>query len=102
MKLILITALFLSFNVYADTRDDWRGYHMGYGAGMGPGMMGQPGMGMCPMSMMDDVKVSVTETKEGATITYTAKDKKDILRIQKMAQIMKLSQELEAEDKEKK
>lgn len=103
-RLLLMTLLMLSLyplHGFADARDDyWRGYHMGYGPGMmGAGMMGGPHMGFCPMSNLDNVQMNIVETKDGVTVTYTAKDKKDIQRLQKMAQIMKLTQEMETEKK---
>lgn len=74
---------------------------MGQGM-MGQGMMGH-GMGMCPLSSMEDVKMTVTETSDGVTISYSAKDKKDVSRLQKIAKISQLTQELkEEEQKEKK
>jgi hypothetical protein len=98
-------AILLSPNSFAKENEDtrWGKYPMGHMM-MGPSMMGTRGgmAGMCPMSMLDNVKVTVSEVKDGVTLTYTAKDKKDIVRIQKMAQIMKLSQDLEEEDTPKK
>lgn len=70
------------------------------GAGMGPGMMGAGGM--CPYSSMENVKTNITETSDGVTVTYTAKDKKDVARLQKMAKMQKLSQELNEEEEQTK
>lgn len=80
---------------------NWRNSHM-YGGGqgmMGNGYMGQGMMGsggMCPFGA-PEAKVDVKETKDGAVITLTGKNKEEISRIKKMAQIMKLQHEMETE-----
>lgn len=107
---VLACTLFLSVSGFAKEKEDegtWQGQrHMGpmmMGLGMmGTNMMGRNGMGMCPLPLLEDVKVTYAETKDGMTIIYTAKDKKDIERIRKMAQIMRLSQELDEESELKK
>lgn len=75
------------------------------GGMMGRGMMGmqagrtgmQPGMmGMCPM-MVPDVKVEVKSIANGAVITITSRDDKAARRIQIMAEMMRLMQELRSE-----
>ena len=71
--------------------------NMGRGM-MGRNMMGQGMMGMCNSSAFENVKTNITETSDGVTIAYTAKDKKDIARIQKIAKLNKLSQELNEEE----
>lgn len=40
---------------------------------IGSGMMGSGMMGMCPSSSLENVKTSVIQASDGATITYTAK-----------------------------
>lgn len=93
---LVITAMLSVSATAKETEPSWWGRHH-MGSMMGPGMMG--GYGLCPMSMLDEVRATITETKDGVTITYSAKDKQDIDRIHKMAQIMKLSQELDGSDK---
>lgn len=82
------------------------------GEGMQHGMMGGRGMmgGMgrmddlqpphrmmhCPM-MVPGAKVEVKSIDKGATITITSDDAKSARRIQKMAEMMRLMHELEAE-----
>jgi hypothetical protein len=65
--------------------------------GMGHGMMG-----MCSSNMLENVKTNITDTPDGVTITYSSKDKKEDMRLQKMAQMHKLAEELNEADKEKK
>ena len=60
-------------------------------AGMRPGMMG-----MCPM-MVPGAKVEVKSIAGGAVITVTGADAKAARRIQIMAQMMRLMQELRNE-----
>ena len=67
---------------------------------MGQGMMGAGGM--CPYTSMENVKTNITETSDGVTVTYTAKDKKDIARLQKIAKMSKLSQEIYEEEEQTK
>lgn len=61
--------------------------------GWGPhmGMMGG-GMGMCPM-MAPDSKVEVKNLKNGVTITLTSDKPEDAVRLQKMAEGMRLMRE---------
>lgn len=72
-------------------------HHMGSEM-MGKRMMGNHMMGMCPSFGGENVKTNITETSDGVTITYSAKNKKDIARLQKLAKINKLSQELDEEE----
>jgi hypothetical protein len=68
---------------------------MGHGM-MGKGMMGEGMggmMGMCPMMMGADSKFEVKKLAKGVTITVTSEDAKEIARIQKMAEGMKLMHE---------
>ena len=105
MKTATITFLFsalllLSQGISArESRYDYMGRGM-MGAGMGPGMMGAGGM--CPYTAMENVKTNITETSDGVTVTYTAKDKKDIARLQKIAKMQKLSQEIYDEEEQTK
>ena len=83
---------------------DQMGGMMGQGM-MGRGMMGmqagragmQPGMmGMCPM-MVPGAKVEVKSIANGAVITITSADAKAARRIQIMAEMMRLMQELRSQ-----
>lgn len=98
---IFSTLLIFSQGLFAKEADyEYMGRGMmGSGRMMGSGGMG---IGMCPYSSLENVKTNVTETSDGVTITYTAKDKKDVARIQKIAKMNKLSQELEEEEAQKK
>lgn len=87
--LLISSALIFSPNSFANDR------MMEY---KNPGMMGQGMMGMCHLATSENVKMNITETSEGFTVTYSAKDKKEIFRLQKMAKIAKLSQELKEEE----
>lgn len=73
-------------------------YGGGYGM-MGNGYMGQGMMGaggMYPFGT-PEAKVDVKETKDGAVITLIGKNKDEIRRIKKMAQMMKLQHEMETD-----
>ena len=59
---------------------------------MGRGMQGG-GMGMCPLMMDNAEHVTVKNTDDGATITFTASDPAAVKRIQKMAEAMRLMHE---------
>jgi hypothetical protein len=65
--------------------------------GMGHGMMG-----MCSSNMLENVKTNITETADGVMITYSSKDKKEVVRLQKMAQMHKLAEELNEDETVKK
>lgn len=67
---------------------------------MGHGMMGQGRsmMGMCSGTEMKNITMTTADTTDGVTITYSAKDKKDVVRLQKMAQMHKLAQELKEDE----
>ena len=87
---ILVAVIVFSQNIYAKEKNS---------VFMGAGMAGHGMMGMCsPLSSIDNIKTNITETSDGVTITYTAKNKKDISRIQKIAKMNKLSQELNEEE----
>lgn len=64
---------------------------------MGPGMGGM--MHGCPM-MEPGVTVKVEKIKNGATITLTSEDPRQVSRIQKRAEIMRLMHELHEEKPE--
>jgi hypothetical protein len=74
---------------------------MGHGMGghdKGKGMMGEGMggmMGMCPM-MGGEAKVEVKKLAKGVTITLTSEDAKEVARIQKMAEGMRLMHEAHA------
>lgn len=56
------------------------------------GMQGMPGMmgnGMSCGGMMAGAKVTVENTKDGAVVRLTTKDKASVARVQQMAQMMK-------------
>ena len=38
-------------------------------------------IGMCSSGLFENVKTNIIETSDGVTITYTAKNKKDIARL---------------------
>ena len=72
-----------------------KGMGMGKGNGMmGDGMGGM--MGMCPAMMGADTKFEVKKLAKGATITLTSEDAKEVARIQKMAEGMRLMHEAHA------
>lgn len=64
------------------------------GRGWGPrmGMMMGGGMGMCPI-MAPDTKVEVKTIKNGVIITLTSEKSENAIRLQKMAEGMKLMHE---------
>jgi len=65
------------------------GMGMGH-MGMGTGMMG----GMCHMGMGSaDTKVDVKNVDKGVTITFTSTDQAKVVRLQKMAEAMRLMHE---------
>jgi hypothetical protein len=86
----LISVMVLSLTVVFYSKVDAKGRMAG---NMGSGMMG-----MCPNNSLENVKTNITETADGVTITYSAKDKKDIIRLQKMAKMHKLAEELNEEE----
>ena len=99
-SVILISVLLIIFsqNIYAKGNEsEYMGRRM-----MGSGMMGSGMMGMCSPGSLENVKTNINETRDGFTVTYTAKDKKDIARLQKIAKINKLSQEINEEEAENK
>jgi hypothetical protein len=66
------------------------------GKGGGGGMMagGMMGMGgMCPMVVGADTKVQVKNLPKGVTITFTNDDAAAVVKLQKMAEAMRLMQE---------
>jgi hypothetical protein len=67
------------------------------GGGMGNmGHMGHMGMmgGMCHMGMGSaDTKVDVKNVDKGVTITFTSTDQAKVVRLQKMAEAMRLMHE---------
>jgi len=68
----------------------------GDGMGMGMGDMGHMGMmgGMCHMGMGSaDTKVDVKNVDKGVTITFTSTDPAKVVRLQKMAEAMRLMHE---------
>jgi hypothetical protein len=75
---------------------------MGRGMMEGNGMVGHGMMGMCSSNMLENVKTNITETADGVTITYSSKDKKEVVRLQKMAKIHKLAEELNEDETVKK
>lgn len=103
IAVICILAFSFSQSIFADDKNSeyvgrgmmGRGYY-------GRGMMGAGMMDGCPYATSENVKMNVTETADGVTIHYSAKDKKDITRIQKMAKMSKLSQEINEEEVQKK
>jgi hypothetical protein len=69
------------------------------GAGKGAGMMGEGMngmMGMCPAMMGGDAKFEVKNLAKGVTITMTSEDAKEVAKIQKMAEGMRLMHEAHA------
>jgi hypothetical protein len=69
---------------------------------MGGGMMGMMGGGMCPMGAMGmmggpKTKVDVKKTEKGVSITLTAPDAAGAVRLQKMAEAMRLMHEAMAQ-----
>jgi len=67
---------------------------------MGPGMMGPQMMGshpMCPL-MAPGAKVETKNLKNGIQVTITSDDAKTVTRLQKMAEIMRLTRELQELD----
>jgi hypothetical protein len=59
----------------------------------GPGMMGG-GMGMCSMGMGDaDTRVDVKNVDKGVTISLTSTDPARVVRLQQMAEAMRLMHE---------
>jgi hypothetical protein len=77
----------------------------GHEGGMhGPPMMDHPRGPMPPPPpppmlgpplLSPDVKVEVAKTAKGVTITLTSEDARSVSRIQKMAEIMRLTHELQ-------
>lgn len=53
------------------------------------GMQGMMGNGMSCGGMMAGAKVTVENTKDGAVVRLTTKDKASVARVQQMAQMMK-------------
>jgi len=69
---------------------------MGMMGGGGMGNMGHMGMmgGMCHMGMGSaDTKVDVKNVDKGVTITFTSTDQAKVVRLQKMAEAMRLMHE---------
>jgi hypothetical protein len=67
---------------------------MGGGKGMGMGMgMGMMAGGACPMMGTADTQITVKNTDKGVTITYTSSDPAKVVRLQKMAEAMRLMHE---------
>jgi hypothetical protein len=84
MRRVLLTAIFLAGAVV--TGGTWV-------AAQTPPAMGG-GMGMCPMGMGDaDTRVDVKNVDKGVTITLTSTDPARFVRLQKMAEAMRLMHE---------
>ncbi len=66
------------------------------GGMMGGGMMGMMGGGMCPMGGAN-TKVEVKKIDKGVTITMTSSDPAMAVRLQKMAEAMRLMHEASAQ-----
>ena len=64
------------------------------GGGMGMGHMGMMGGGMCHMGMGSaDTKIEVKNVDKGVTVTFTSTDQAKVVRLQKMAEAMRLMHE---------
>ncbi len=65
--------------------------------GMGPGPLMMGGHGMCPLTA-PGAKVETKNLKNGIQVTITSDDAKTVTRLQKMAEIMRLTRELQELD----